>query len=37
LRIIGPPASPRELRRGSLHSLRERKLVEPGGVEPPTS
>ena len=31
------PPSPFGLRRGSLHSLRERRLVEPGGVEPPTS
>ena len=31
------PPSPNWLRRGNLRTLRERRLVGPGGVEPPTS
>jgi hypothetical protein len=32
----GSPPSPVGLRRGSLHSLRERRLVGPAGLEPAT-
>ena len=36
LRAATGPPSPFGLRRGSLRSLRERRLVGPGGLEPPT-
>jgi hypothetical protein len=33
---VGQPAFAERLRRGSLHSLRERRLVGPAGLEPAT-